>query len=194
MRSGLNRDDLATAVGEDNVHVLPRHTALQYGFGGDTLRFLTEVGIPSSEEWELPFGIPEDFDPDLVWDCASRRERGWTFPEGVTRIVPLGDFPINAVVVDPDSGVVLQYTDAFQTAIPIHQDLSSFAQTLVSFVGYIESYASAPAEDPEAEDTRRAAEVRDLMETITRVDPLPFADPNSEWVELFDNLAGGVYT
>ncbi|MFD8909877.1 hypothetical protein [Streptomyces sp. NPDC059575] len=69
-----------------HVHPFPHKTALQYGFDGDALRFLTEVGIPSSEEWELPFGIAEDFDPDLVWDCTSRRERGWTFPGGVTRV------------------------------------------------------------------------------------------------------------
>ncbi|MFI6358042.1 SUKH-4 family immunity protein [Streptomyces sp. NPDC050743] len=194
MLFSLDHDSLAEVVGEEDVHLLPEDTAAQYGFSGETLTFLTEVGIPSSEDWEIPFGIPEAFDPDLVWDRASRAERGWTFPEGVDKVVPIGNFPINAVVIDPETGVVYQYTDATQELIPIHQDLSSLAKTVVSFVGYIDSFERAEGEDPEHEDARRWQEVEALMADIRRIDPLPFAHAYSEWNELFDNLGTGIYT
>ncbi|MGY1583728.1 SUKH-4 family immunity protein [Streptomyces sp. MN13] len=190
----LDHESLTDVVGEENVHLLPQSTAEQYGFTGETLGFLTEVGIPSSEEWELPFGLPADFDPELLWDRASREQRGWTFPAGVKAVVPIGNFPVNAVVIDPGTGVVYQYTDALQEIVPIHRDLSSLARTLTAFVGYIESYEQADGESPEGEDARRQREVETLLADIKQADPLPFAHELSEWNELFENLSTGVYT
>ncbi|MGV9357212.1 SUKH-4 family immunity protein [Streptomyces misionensis] len=194
MLFSLDHEGLVEIAGEENVHVLSSETAARYRFSGETLTFLTEVGIPSSEEWEIPCGIPDVFDPDLMWDKSSREERGWTFPEGVETVVPIGNLPVNAMVIDPATGVVYQYTDATQELIPIHQDLSSFAKTLVSFVGYIESFERAEGEDSEHEDARRRQEVEALMADIRQVDPLPFDHELSEWRELFENLWTGIYT
>ncbi|MFI9341049.1 SUKH-4 family immunity protein [Streptomyces sp. NPDC052773] len=98
------------------------------------------------------------------------------------------------MVIAPETGVVYQYTDALQQTIPIHRDLSSLATTLTAFVGYIESYERAPGEDPESEDTCRRREVETLLADIRQADRLPFAHELSEWNELFENLATGVYT
>lgn len=67
-------------------------------------------------------------------------------------------------------------------------------EPLTAFVGYIESYERAPGEDPESEDTSRRREVEALLADIRQADPLPFAHELSEWNELFENLATGVYT
>lgn len=40
----------------------------------------------------------------------------------------------------------------------------------------------------------RKREVNALMDGIRLIDPLPFAHEYSEWVELFDNLEGGIFT
>ncbi|MGY9069314.1 SUKH-4 family immunity protein [Streptomyces sp. CAS3] len=194
MLFSLDRESLADIVGEENVHVLPSDTAERYGFHGETLTFITQTGIPSSEDWELPFGIQEAFDPDLMWDSTSRAARGWKYPEGVNTVIPIGNFPINAVVISPATGVVYQYTDATQTLIPIHRDISSLAKTLTVFVGYIESFEPDEREDSEHEDARRRQEVEAMMADIRHVDPLPFTHELSEWNELFENLATGIYT
>jgi hypothetical protein len=129
--------------------------------------------------------------------CSSTsRENGWTFPDGVERVVKIGNLPVNAVVVDQDTGIVYQYTDAVQEAIPIHGDVSSLVKTMVSFLGYISSYGRSELEDEDEDEeyVRRKREVDALRDGIRRTDPLPFAHEHSEWVELFDNLEGGIFT
>ncbi|MEU5084971.1 MULTISPECIES: SUKH-4 family immunity protein [Streptomyces] len=173
-------------VGEAEVSLLPESTAARYGFAGETLDFLVRTGIPSAEDFEFSFGLPAEFDARFVWDCA--------LPGGVRRVVKIGNLPVNAVVVDPDTGIVYQYTDATRQAIPIHGDVSSLVKTMVSFLGYISSYSRGEHEDEDEEYARRKREVAALLDGIRRIDPLPFAHEHSEWVELFDNLEGGVFT
>ncbi|QKW28789.1 SUKH-4 family immunity protein [Streptomyces seoulensis] len=192
----VDRDALVDVVGDDGVVRLPEATAVRYGFTGQTLDFLVRTGIPTAEDFEFSFGLPAEFDAGFLWDCAERAQRGWTFPEGVEKVVKIGNFPINAVVVDPETGVVYQYTDASREAIAVHGDVSSLAKTLISFLGYIDSYRRDEADeaDEDREYARRKREVDALMAGIRLVDPLPFAHEYSEWVELFDNLEGGVFT
>jgi hypothetical protein len=186
---------LVEVVGTDNVFRLPEATAVRYGFSGETLDFLARVGIPSAEDFEFSFGLPAEYDAGFVWDCAERAEQGWTFPDGVEKVVKIGNFPINAVVVDPATGLVYQYTDAAKEAIPVHGDVSSLARTMISFLGYIDSYSRGEDEDDEdVEYARRKREVDAMTADIRLTDPLPFAHEYSEWVELFDNLEGGIYT
>jgi hypothetical protein len=190
----IDHETLAGAIGEDEVHRLPESTATQYGFTGETLDFLVHTGIPSAEDFEISFGLPAEFDARFVWNCAEERENGWTFPARVERVVKIGNLPVNAVVVDPDTGIVYQYTDAVREAIPIHGDVSSLAKTMASFLGYISSYRRGEHEDEDEEYARRKREVDALLDEIRRIDPLPFAHEYSEWVELFDSLEGGIFT
>jgi hypothetical protein len=186
---------LERAVGEGNVHRLSPHVAEAYGFNGEALRFLTEIGLPDDEEFEITFRLPDTFDDGFIWDRESREARGWRFPDGVESVVKIGAFPINAVVIDPNTGMVYQFTDATKELIPVHGDLSSLAHTVSSFMGYISTYSRHEDEDDEdVEYVRRKREVDDMMSGIRLVDPLPFANEYSEWVELFDNLEGGIYT
>ncbi|MEU2441340.1 SUKH-4 family immunity protein [Streptomyces rubradiris] len=190
----IDYEMLAEAAGEEEVYRLPESTAAQYGFTGESLDFLAHTGILSAEDFELSFGLPAEFDARFVWDCAVERENGWTIPDGVERVVKIGNLPVNAVVVDPDTGIVYQYTDAVQEAIPIHGDVSSLVKTMVSFLGYVSSYSRGENEDEDEEYARRKGEVGALLDGIRRIDPLPFAHEHSEWVELFDNLEGGIFT
>jgi hypothetical protein len=186
---------LERAVGEGNIHRLPPQVAEAYGFSGEVLRFLTESGLPDDQEFEITFRMPDTFDAGFIWDRASRESRGWRFPDGVESVVKIGTFPINAVVIDPKSGVVYQFTDATKELIPVHGDVSSLAHTVSSFLQYVSTYSRHEDEDDEdVEYARRKREVDDMMSGIRLVDPLPFAHDYSEWVELFDNLEGGIYT
>ncbi|MEU0071194.1 SUKH-4 family immunity protein [Streptomyces sp. NPDC006332] len=189
----VDRDALMNVGLVEDAVRMPGETARQYGFRGERLDFLVRVGLPNSAEYELSFGLPPEFDPGFIWDCAEEAERGWTFPAGVKKLVKIGNFPVNAVVVDPETGVVYQYTDASKEAIPVHGDLSSLAKTVISFLGCVESYSPDDDEDDDAEYIRRKREVDELTAGIRLVDPLPFAHEYSEWVELFDNLEGGLY-
>ncbi|MFD0420976.1 SUKH-4 family immunity protein [Streptomyces parvus] len=187
----VDRRALAAVVGEENVHRLPAEAAERYGFAGETLRFFTEVGIPSAKDYELFFGLPAEFRSGYIWHRATEESRGWKFPEGVEALIKFGHFPIDAVVLDPATGIVYQYTDASMEAIPVHADVSSLARTISSFVGYAEHCTRGDDED--AEYVRRKREVDAIHDAIRLVDPLPFAHEYSEWVELFDNLEGGIY-
>src|SRR4051812_9327996 len=69
-------------IGE--VSRLPEATARQYGFAGESLDFLVDVGLPSAVEYELSFGLPQEFDAGFVWDCSAAATEGWTVPDGVT--------------------------------------------------------------------------------------------------------------
>ncbi|MET8845047.1 SUKH-4 family immunity protein [Streptomyces rubiginosohelvolus] len=186
---------LAAAVGDGNVHRLPTGTAERYGFTAETVDFLTEVGIPSAEDDEISFGLPAEFDDGYIWRRAVQESQGWKFPEGVEALIKIGNFPINAVVIDPVTGIVYQYTGASMEAIPVHADLSSLARTVGSFVEYVENYTRGDGEgDEDVEHARRKREVDAIHDAIRLVDPLPFAHEYSEWVEMFDNLEGGIYT
>lgn len=186
---------LAAAVGVGNVHRLPAGTAECYGFTTDTFDFLTEVGIPSAEDYEISFGLPAEFDDGFIWRRAEQESMGWKFPEGVEALIKIGNFPINAVVIDPATGIVYQYTGASMEAIPVHADVSSLIKTVGSFVAYVGNYTRGDGEDDEdVEYARRKREVDAIHDAIRLVDPLPFAHECSEWVEIFDNLEGGIYT
>ncbi|MFJ9107351.1 SUKH-4 family immunity protein [Streptomyces sp. NPDC102283] len=191
----IDRSALADAVGEENVHRMPIGTAERYGFTAETCDFFTDVGISSAEEYELSFGLPAEFDDGYIWGRATQESRGWTFPEGVEALIKIGNLPINAVVVDPATGIVYQYTDASMEAIPLHADVSSLVKTISAFVGYAENRARGDGEgDEDVEHARRKREIGAIHEAIRLVDPLPFAHEYSEWIELFDALEGGVYT
>ncbi|MFH9133942.1 SUKH-4 family immunity protein [Streptomyces sp. NPDC017524] len=186
---------LATAVGEGNVHRLPTGTAGRNGFTAETFGFFTEVGIPSAEDYEISFVLPAEFDDGYIWRRAVQESQGWKFPEGVETLIKIGHFPVNAVVIDPITGIVYQYTDASMEAIPVHADVSSLAGTVRSFVEYVENYTRGDDEgDEDVEYARRKREVDAIRDAIRLVDPLPFAHEYSEWVEIFDNLEGGIYT
>ncbi|MFB6671222.1 SUKH-4 family immunity protein [Streptomyces sp. NPDC056390] len=193
MLFNVDHDELANVDLVEDINRLPEATARQYGFDGETLNFLTRVGLPSAEEYELGFYLPQEFDPDFIWDCAAKAAEGWKAPEGVKTVVKIGNFPINAVTIDPETGVVYQYTEGGMQAIAIHGDISSLIKTTALFLDYIGSY-DAGDEDPEYADARRQQEVEALMASIREIDPLPFAHEYSEWAELFDNLRGGMYT
>ncbi|MGY9063917.1 SUKH-4 family immunity protein [Streptomyces sp. CAS3] len=191
----IDHGALVDAVGEGNVHRLPTGTAERYGFTAETFDFFTEVGIPSAEDYEISFGLPAEFDDGYIWRRAEQESQGWKFPERVEALIKIGNFPINAVVIDPVTGVVYQYTDASMEAIPVHADVSSLAKTVGSFVEYVGNYTRGDGEDDEdVEYARRKREVDAIHDAIRLVDPLPFAHEYSEWVEMFDNLEGGIYT
>ncbi|MFJ8844562.1 SUKH-4 family immunity protein [Streptomyces cyaneofuscatus] len=191
----VDHETLAAAVGEGNVHRLPAGTAERYGFTVETFVFFTEVGIPSAEDYEISFGLPAEFDDGYIWRRALQESQGWKFPEGVETLIKIGNFPINAVVIDPITGIVYQYTDASMEAIPVHADVSSLAKTVGSFVEYVENYRRGDDEgDEDVEYARRKREVDAIHDANRLVDPLPFAHEYSEWVEIFDNLEGGIYT
>lgn len=178
---------------EDIVR-LPEPTARQYGFDGGTLDFLTRIGLPSAQEYEIGFYLPQEFDAGFVWDCSADAREGWVVPDGLKHVVKIGNFPINAVTIDPDTGVVYQYTEGGRQVLPIHGDLSSLVRTMTVFLDRIASESNAGDDDPEYVDARRRQEVDALMAGLRAVDPLPFAHEYSEWVELFNNLHGGMYT
>lgn len=191
----IDRGALTAAVGEGNVHRLPVETAERYGFSAETSEFFTRVGIPSVESYWLSFGPPAEFSNDFFWHRAVEEAEGWKFPDGVDALVKIGNFPVNCVVIDPATGIVYQYTYASMEPIPVHGDVSSLAKTVSSFVGYVESYARGDDEDDDdVEYVRRKREVDAMRDAIRLVDPLPFAHEYSEWVEMFDNLEGGIYT
>ncbi|MFG2600213.1 SUKH-4 family immunity protein [Streptomyces sp. NPDC048462] len=188
----IDRSTLTAAVGEGNVRRLPTETAERYGFTGETFDFFTQVGIPSAVDYELGFGPPDEFSYGFIRHRAAEEAEGWEFPEGVEALTKMGNFVINSVAIDPVTRIVYQYTDASMEAIPVHGDVSSLAKTVSSFIGYVKNCARG--DDDDAEYVRHKRDVDAIHDAIRLVDPLPFAHEYSEWVEMFGNLEGGIYT
>ncbi|GGV78227.1 MULTISPECIES: SUKH-4 family immunity protein [Streptomyces] len=197
----ITHDGLVSVAPMTPVRV-PEATARQYGFTGETLDFLVHVGLPNAPGSSFPFNLPDEFDPQRFWYRAAGTIEGWRIPDGAENFVSIGCFPVNAALIDPETGIIYQHTYATREAIPIHRDISSLTKTITSYLDSIESHRNEDEDEDDDEDAdvyyelyyeRLRGEVRALKEEIQSVDPLPFAHEYSEWVGLFEELADGIH-
>ncbi|AOT59030.1 SUKH-4 family immunity protein [Streptomyces fradiae] len=187
----LSNDELVQAVGDAHVHRITAEAAQRYGFRGEAVDFLVNVGVPAVPDLELFFKIGPDFDTEHLCSYEQLLQLGWQVSPDVSRWVKLGYFPISMVAIDPVDGIVYQFTEGLMRPSALHADLSSFVKTIVSAAIAAEKcHELSDEEDAEALLNEYVSAVR---ESIGNTDPLPFENPYNEWNEIFGNLEAGIY-
>ena len=186
----MTYEEVSSVAGVDNVHRLSPDAAQAYGLGGDTAEFLVYTGLPSSEGFR--FEIPERYTTEAVHTQHKMVELGWKVPSQVDRWIGLGFFPISQVAVDPSSGNIYQFTEGSMTASVIHGDVSSLVKTLTSTMFFLQQYVEV-GDDEEAYQNRVAALAK-IRQDISARDRKPFENPDSEWVEIFEEIEAGMWT
>lgn len=182
----VDRTMMESAFDADTLVTWP-DSKLPEDLQGPAREFLKEVGLPDDP---ASFFVLEDsalrdesssegFRRCATLPGASDREG---MPDGWEDWLVLGEISVDAVVLDPRSGLVYSLPDGEDRVDPLNSSVESFA----SFLYLLESrrsewdpYASDEPIDPESA-------VIALRETLEEADPLPFEGHEPGWSESFD--------
>ncbi|MER7834245.1 SUKH-4 family immunity protein [Streptomyces sp. NPDC095602] len=187
---GFTPGELDLLFGTDHVQRVPPEAAIAAGITGDTLSFLSEIGLPDNEFLTFP-----DFrKPGAAFKAFPLEERGaaWNLPASSAHWVLLGNFEISMVVLDARTGEVHQLAEDVMHPIRLHGDISSLVKTIAELT----ELAGALPED-HADDEKPLEKLQEdldgLKSRISSQDPRPFADERSEWAEIVTSLGAGMW-
>ncbi|GAA1279595.1 SUKH-4 family immunity protein [Streptomyces aureus] len=186
----LSRDDLVQAFDEEQVRQVPTEVGQAVGFSGETLGFLTEVGLPENEFVSFPEfdGADSGFRPISLEELGST----WNLPASAANWVLLGNFEISAIVADTQTGEVHQLAEGIMRPIPLHKDLSSLVYTITQLTKIVGSLPEDYEDDEEL--LEGLGETLDTLKSEIRLrDHRPFGDEHSEWVEIVTNVGAGMW-
>jgi hypothetical protein len=185
-----SRDELIQTFGEKQIHRVPATAAQAAGFSGDTLAFLTDMGLPENQFISFPTfdGTDPRFRPVSFEELGS----DWNLPASATNWVFLGNFEISAVAADTQTGELYQFTEDIMRPIPLHGDLSSLVYTITELTKIVESL---PEDYDDDEDFLESlGETLDALKgEIGLQDPRPFTDERSEWAAIVTNIGAGTW-
>ncbi|MFD7233365.1 SUKH-4 family immunity protein [Streptomyces sp. NPDC059881] len=186
----LSTHELDRIFGEEHVKRVPLDGAAAVGITGETLSFLTEIGLPKNQFITFP-----DFEtPRAAFRDVSLEELGstWHLPDSAENWIVLGNFEISAIVLDTHSGEVHQLAEGIMRPIPLHGDISSLVKTIAALTALT---AALPDDYEDDEEALEALEedLENLKRTISARDERPFAHENSEWVEVFTSIGAGMW-
>ncbi|MGW0860126.1 SUKH-4 family immunity protein [Streptomyces sp. NPDC002690] len=179
----LTHDELVSWFGVANVERSVRAEAEELGFGGKTLGFLCDVGIPSTPRAEVAApGIEValraiDEIPDSHWD-VPQEARSW---------IVIGNLTATTIALDTVSGVVYGFYEGAGAPVALHADVSSLACTIHAVKRALPGIAERDSYDGREEIMRR------VRQDIERRDPLPFSE-GSEWLPSFEEIAMGMWS
>ncbi|MGW7361058.1 SUKH-4 family immunity protein [Streptomyces sp. NPDC054802] len=186
----ISPNELDETFGAERVRRVPSEAAAAVGITGDTLSFLTEVGLPENEFVTFPdFGKP-----GVAFRSVSPGELAsvWSLPETAADWIFLGNFEISAIVLDTRTGEVHQLAEGIMRPIPLHGDISSLVKTIL----LLTRLTTALPEDFEDDDEileNLGEDLDELKLTVSTQDALPFAHDHSEWVEIVTSIGAGMW-
>jgi len=97
----ITHDDLADVFGAGNIRRLPYEVAGASGITGETLRFLTEVGLPDNDF--VSFARVDDSRGSLRKVPVEQLGDAWHLPPEASDWLFVGNFEISAVTLDATS-------------------------------------------------------------------------------------------
>ncbi|GGW77725.1 hypothetical protein GCM10010503_64430 [Streptomyces lucensis JCM 4490] len=180
----MNGEELIRLFGLDGVVYHPWVPGS--GLHRPTAEFLSAVGLPtdgtfvSRAEPENSSPVPRRLGPLLD-------HRGRACPPERRAWLVLGYLVTGLVVLDPLAGTVHSYPEGEEEGRPLHRDVQSFVLTLCAFRRLLDACAQDEDEDSVEEHARA------FRSAVTAVDPLPLADPGSEWNRLLDEVLEGMW-
>ncbi|MFF9501240.1 SUKH-4 family immunity protein [Streptomyces sp. NPDC014656] len=186
MNFAVTADEVRTAFGLTNVVHFPRCTAPRRRLDARTAHLLSTVGLPDTEWFMSKASLRAD---DHV-DVPRWYSKWGTAPEECHRWLVLGMFADTTLGLDPDSGTVYALGDgpARMTYRPLHRDVESLVHALTAFENLRQAL-----EEPEEDDGDREERVDALRARITAFDPLPFAEEESPWHLVFEEVIDGIW-
>lgn len=157
----------------------------------ETARFLSDVGVPSNSFFS-PRVDPED--PNRFSSTPGLRSvfesEGVESPQGTEGWEVLGELVETLVAIDPKDGRIYAFPGGDEVYHLLHADISSLVHTLTVVEQGKAAYKGLPRDD----DYRARTEVVDrLRRRIADVDETPFADADSEWNRLFEEITLGMW-
>ncbi|MFE9045543.1 SUKH-4 family immunity protein [Streptomyces sp. NPDC007818] len=193
-----------TSVGR--FHIAPKQAIHQFGIKSvtyfprvsgaclhaSTANFLASVGLPAhkffSPREDLEHGARRRLDCGPSLRTYLARD-GVECPPGAERWEVIGGFLIAIVALDPESGSVYALSEGESEPLLMHADVSSLVHALMVLERGQAEYRGANRDA----DAARDAVVTRMRQDITTVDPTPFADHESQWSCLFEELGLGMW-
>lgn len=183
MTFAVTADEVRTAFGLTGVVHFPRYSTPPTRLGARTAHLLSAVGLPDTEWFMSKASLRAD---DYIDVPRWYGIRGTT-PEECHDWLVLGMLADTTLGLDPDSGTVHALGDGptRMTYAPLHRDVESLLYALTLFQTVYQTL----------EDNADAIEERldALRARITAFDPLPFADEESQWHLVFEEVIDGIW-
>lgn len=173
-------------------------------FGVENLKTWPESKLPGDlqgapREFFKEIGLPDDPASFFLLDDAARKDEASSegfsrcaslagfpryqgMPDGWADWLVLGEISVDAVALDPRSGMVYSLPDGEYRADPLNSSVESFAGFLYLIEGQRSEWDPEAADEPI--DPRSA--VKALRESLRQADPLPFEGHEPGWSESFD--------
>ncbi|WP_327686223.1 SUKH-4 family immunity protein [Streptomyces sp. NBC_00467] len=154
---------------------------------GPTANFLATVGLPESKFFGVRIDLEDDsphrlpFAPSLE---VSFERAGSELPPKAETWEKLGDFVYASVALNPQEGHIYAFPEGESHYQPMHADISSLVHALIVLNKGRTDYLKLGPDD----DEQRAHLVNRMKQEITTVDATPFADEESEWETLVDQI------
>ncbi|MEU5060180.1 MULTISPECIES: SUKH-4 family immunity protein [unclassified Streptomyces] len=186
----LSHGDLVQTFGAEHVHQVPEAAAQAAGFSGETLAFLTTVGLPENEFVSFPkfTDAAARFRPVV----SDETETQWDLPPAASQWITLGNFEISAIVMAPQYGEVYELAEGIMRPVLLHKDLSSLVHTITELTKIVQGLPEDYDDDDEYMEQLEET-LDSLKDEVGSQDPNPFSGEHSEWVEIITNIGAGMW-
>ncbi|MFH8500065.1 SUKH-4 family immunity protein [Streptomyces coeruleorubidus] len=155
-----------------------------------TRRFLREVGLP---EAAYVFSLDTDVPLATLAEYYADRDDPTDLPSGTHRLIRLGHLvEDNSLVVDGETGAVLNWCEPEATLYPLNTDVSTLAFTL--WLLHRERAIDTQSDHELTTDTYDQLAMT-MLQVLSAVDPTGVTAGNSGrhyWTDAFQDEAGGV--
>ncbi|PSK70728.1 hypothetical protein C6W96_20740 [Streptomyces sp. CS149] len=183
MAFAITADEVRSVFGLTGVVHFPRYDAPGNRLDDRTALLLSAVGLPDTEWFMSKASLRTDDPIDLVSWYGSRG----AVPPACRHWLVLGLFAGTTLALDPDEGTVHALGDGEEELLstPIHRDVKSLVYALTKFEALRQELENGSEEAEERVDALRGE--------ITELDPLPFADEDSQWNLACEEVIDGIW-
>ncbi|MFI8952621.1 SUKH-4 family immunity protein [Streptomyces sp. NPDC053750] len=158
----------------------------------EVAHFLSDVGLPESSFFSSRLDL-EDESMERIDDKptlkAAFEADGAEYPPESEGWEILGVFNYATIAIDPSDGRIYSFPEGEENYIAINADLSSFVHSLIALEQGKRECKGLPVD----EEGERARIVERIRQQISEVDETPFADENSEWSRLLEEIGFGMW-
>ncbi|WP_406102625.1 SUKH-4 family immunity protein [Streptomyces sp. NBC_01003] len=99
----------------------------------------------------------------------------------------LGQLLYSTIAIDPPTGRIYEFPEGEESYLPLNGDISSFVHALIVLKEGERDFKGVK------DDSARSAAVERMKQDIRGVDETPFADEETVWSRLFDEISLGMW-